>query len=199
MEAPPSSPFKMPEADFLFELLIVALDSPTQFRQVYQTRESDVFRKRRELAEAIEHCHATSTPSASCQRPLERLIRNGPRASTAEPKPPPPPAKPRGNPAMLAQTPGSSVNAGGRPKAYGPLKALCQDKTLQGVAIVEAIMNDETQPGSTRIAAWCALRDTGFGRPETRVFADVQHSLRPITIVPPGGLKELPLIDVESE
>jgi hypothetical protein len=100
---------------------------------------------------------------------------------------------------MLAQTPGTSVNPAGRPKAYGPLKALCQDKTLAGVAIVEQIMNDPEQPGSTRIAAWCALRDTGFGKPETRVFADVQHSLRPITIVPPGGLKELPLIDVSED
>ena len=43
----PAAAFEMAEADFLFELLIVALDWPTQFRQVYQTRESDVFRKRR--------------------------------------------------------------------------------------------------------------------------------------------------------
>jgi hypothetical protein len=35
VEAPPSSSFEMPEPHFLFELLIIALDSPTQLRQIY--------------------------------------------------------------------------------------------------------------------------------------------------------------------
>jgi hypothetical protein len=71
-------------------------------------------------------------------------------------------------------------------------------KTLAGVAVVESIMNDPDQPGSTRVLAWCALRDTGFGKPETRVFANVEHTMRPITVIAPGGATELPLIDVED-
>jgi hypothetical protein len=35
----------MSEPDFLLELLIIALDTPTQLRQVDQTRERDVLRK----------------------------------------------------------------------------------------------------------------------------------------------------------
>ena len=46
MKSPPSSSFEMPEPEFLFELLIIALDAPTQLRQVYQTGESKVFSKR---------------------------------------------------------------------------------------------------------------------------------------------------------
>jgi hypothetical protein len=45
VEASPSSSFEMSEPNFLFELLIIALDSLTQPRQIYQRRKSDVFRK----------------------------------------------------------------------------------------------------------------------------------------------------------
>jgi hypothetical protein len=43
MESPPSSPFEMPEPDFLFEFLTIALDTPTQLRQIYQTGEARSF------------------------------------------------------------------------------------------------------------------------------------------------------------
>src|SRR5258708_36167425 len=48
MEATPSPTFKMPEADFLLELLIVALDAPTQLGEVDQAMKGDVHGKRRQ-------------------------------------------------------------------------------------------------------------------------------------------------------
>jgi len=63
---------------------------------------------------------------------------------------------------------GVSGNAGGRPKTYPELRAMCQDKTLAGVEAVDEILWDPAQPGSTRVAAWCALRDTGFDKPAQR-------------------------------
>src|SRR5260221_3096815 len=48
MESTPSTTFKMPEADFLLELLIVALNAPTQLGEVDQTVEGDVRGKRRQ-------------------------------------------------------------------------------------------------------------------------------------------------------
>src|SRR5215471_11842843 len=48
VKAAPSPTFKMPETDFLFELLVVALDAPTQFGEVDQTMEGDVLGERRQ-------------------------------------------------------------------------------------------------------------------------------------------------------
>src|SRR6266702_2582659 len=42
VKAAPSSTFKMPEADFLLELQIVALDAPAQLGEVDQTVEGDI-------------------------------------------------------------------------------------------------------------------------------------------------------------
>ena len=42
VEAAPPAPFIITEAEFLFELLIVALDPPPQFCRVDQTIESDI-------------------------------------------------------------------------------------------------------------------------------------------------------------
>lgn len=82
--------------------------------------------------------------------------------------PPEPPVKRRrGNPNMRIG--GPSVNPGGRPKSYPELRALCQEKTIAGVERMYEILNDPQQPGSTRVAAWVALRDTGFDRPAQRI------------------------------
>jgi len=82
--------------------------------------------------------------------------------------PPEPPVKRRrGNPNMRIG--GPSVNPGGRPKSYPELRALCQEKTIAGVERMYEILNDPQQPGSTRVAAWIALRDTGFDRPAQRI------------------------------
>ena len=62
-----------------------------------------------------------------------------------------------------------SANPGGRPKTYPELRQMCQDKTIKGVDAVEEILWDREQPGSTRVAAWCALRDTGFDKPAQRI------------------------------
>src|SRR6266436_10304673 len=42
VEAAPPAPFIITKAEFLFELLIIALDPPPQFRQVDQTIKSDI-------------------------------------------------------------------------------------------------------------------------------------------------------------
>src|ERR1700720_877070 len=47
MEAAPASSFEMSEPDLLFEFLIIALDTPTQFGEVHQLAEGDVFRQGR--------------------------------------------------------------------------------------------------------------------------------------------------------
>jgi len=48
MEAAPPTPFEMSEPELLLELLIVALDAPTQLGGVDQPAEGNVFRKGRE-------------------------------------------------------------------------------------------------------------------------------------------------------
>ena len=47
MEATPSPTFKMPEADFLLEFQVVALNAPTQLGDVDQSLEGDIRGKRR--------------------------------------------------------------------------------------------------------------------------------------------------------
>lgn len=47
MEAAPASSFEMSEPDLLFEFLIIALDTPTEFSEVHQLAEEDVFRQGR--------------------------------------------------------------------------------------------------------------------------------------------------------
>jgi hypothetical protein len=64
---------------------------------------------------------------------------------------------------------GVSGNPTGRPKTYPELRAMCQQKTIEGVEAVEEILWDPAQPGSTRVAAWTALRDTGFDKPAQRI------------------------------
>src|SRR5438270_249326 len=48
MEAAPSPTFKMPETDLLLELLVVALNAPTQLGEVNQTVEGGVRGERRQ-------------------------------------------------------------------------------------------------------------------------------------------------------
>ena len=47
VEAAPASSFEMSEPDLLFELLIIALDTPTQFGEVHEFAEGNVFRQGR--------------------------------------------------------------------------------------------------------------------------------------------------------
>ena len=44
MEAAPAAPFIVSQAQFLFELLVIALDAPAQFRQIDQAIEGHVRR-----------------------------------------------------------------------------------------------------------------------------------------------------------
>src|SRR6202035_608511 len=48
VEATPSPPFEMAEPDLLLELLVIALDAPTQLGGIDQIAERDVFRQGRE-------------------------------------------------------------------------------------------------------------------------------------------------------
>src|SRR6476646_3022669 len=45
MEATPAPSFVVPEAEFLFQLLVIALDPPTQFREIDQAIEGHVRRE----------------------------------------------------------------------------------------------------------------------------------------------------------
>src|SRR6267378_3472664 len=45
MEALPASAFEVPEAEFLLELLVVALDAPAQLGQIDQARQGNVVGK----------------------------------------------------------------------------------------------------------------------------------------------------------
>jgi hypothetical protein len=94
---------------------------------------------------------------------------------------------------------------------------MCQEKTIEGVEAVEEILWDPAQPGSTRVAAWTALRDTGFDKPAQRIaFKD--YTDHPTNSMLPMGSNELermadryarmigadigaelPMIDVEPE
>jgi hypothetical protein len=56
-------------------------------------------------------------------------------------------------------------NPSGRPPADPELRMLCREKTIAGVDRIYEILNDPDEPGATRVAAWCALRDTGYGKP----------------------------------
>jgi len=45
MEAAPAASLVVPQAEFLFQLLIIALDAPAQLRQIDQTLEGHVRRE----------------------------------------------------------------------------------------------------------------------------------------------------------
>src|SRR4051794_23465400 len=45
MEAAPAASLVMSQAEFLFQLLVIALDPPTQFGQIDQAREGHVWRE----------------------------------------------------------------------------------------------------------------------------------------------------------
>ena len=99
--------------------------------------------------------------------------------------PPEPPVKRRrGNPNMRVGAP--SVNPNGRPKTYPELRMLCQEKTIESVDAIYDIVQDPAQPGATRVAAWCALRDTGFDKPAQRIaFKDFTE--HPVGDLPKNG------------
>jgi hypothetical protein len=49
MKAPPAPSLVVPEPKLLLQFLIVPLDAPTQFRQLYEPFEADVFQNGRKL------------------------------------------------------------------------------------------------------------------------------------------------------
>jgi len=75
-----------------------------------------------------------------------------------------------------------SLNPSGRPPADPELRQLCREKTTAGVDRIYEIRNDPDEPGATRVAAWCALRDTGFGKPAQAI------AFKDFTEAPPADL-----------
>ena len=49
VEAAPPAPFIITKAEFLFELLVVTLDPPSQLCQINQSVERDILRRHRQL------------------------------------------------------------------------------------------------------------------------------------------------------
>ncbi len=67
--------------------------------------------------------------------------------------------------------------ASGRPPLPPELRAKCRRLTLEGLPLIEAILKDTTEPGATRIKAWEAFRDTGYGKPPQAIDLNVYTDL----------------------
>jgi hypothetical protein len=69
--------------------------------------------------------------------------------------------------------PGQSGNPGGRPAVAAELKALARQHTEAAINALVAIMNDEKASPSARVMAAGHLLDRGYGRPETKIEAEI--------------------------
>ena len=67
--------------------------------------------------------------------------------------------------------------ASGRPPLPPELRAKCRNLTLAGLPLIEAILKDPKEPGATRIKAWEAFRDTGYGKPPQAIDLNVYTEL----------------------
>ena len=70
---------------------------------------------------------------------------------------------------------GTSGNPGGRPKEVVEVRELARERTTKAIEALEAILDDDKQPGSTKVAAATALLDRGHGRPGASVDMKVQN------------------------
>jgi hypothetical protein len=61
--------------------------------------------------------------------------------------------------------PGRSGNPGGRPARLKVLREKAANYCDADVEYLHEIICDKEQPGATRVMAWCALRDTAYGKP----------------------------------
>jgi hypothetical protein len=69
--------------------------------------------------------------------------------------------------------PGQSGNPGGRPAVAAELKALARQHTEAAINALVSIMNDKKASASARVMAAGALLDRGYGRPETKIEAEI--------------------------
>ncbi len=72
--------------------------------------------------------------------------------------------------------PGNKGGTGRKP-IPPELRAKCRKLTLDGLPLIEAILQDPGEPGATRIKAWEAFRDTGYGKPPQAIDLNVYTDL----------------------
>ena len=72
--------------------------------------------------------------------------------------------------------PGNKGGTGRKP-IPPELRAKCRKLTLDGLPLIEGILKDPAEPGATRIKAWEAFRDTGYGKPPQAIDLNVYTDL----------------------
>ncbi len=65
--------------------------------------------------------------------------------------------------------PGSSGNAGGRPKEDPALRQLARERSQEALAVLISVMNNKKAAPSARITAASSVLDRGYGRPGNSV------------------------------
>jgi hypothetical protein len=69
--------------------------------------------------------------------------------------------------------PGVSGNPSGRPKIVGEIRALAREHTAAALKTLIEIAGDKKAPAAARVAAAAHLLDRGYGRPETKIEAEI--------------------------
>ena len=83
----------------------------------------------------------------------------------------------RGNPNWIK---GRSGNPGGRPKVLREVTELAREKGPEAIETLADIMANSTST-SARIAAACAILDSGYGKPSQTVHTSVARPLTALT------------------
>src|SRR3954451_13859675 len=147
MEATPAASFVVPEAQFLFQLLIIALDPPTQFREIDQAIERHV---RRDGGQPVfGGLGLTLGPfdrqPLLAQRLAPPLVTMG--------RPHPNPVEARDQRARTSLAPENRLPAFRR---QAERKRLDANRTVLGVAAHQLRATAATRPGQRR--QWCRPR-----------------------------------------
>jgi hypothetical protein len=67
---------------------------------------------------------------------------------------------------------GNSGNPGGRPKALGEVQQLARQHTYRAIELLVEVAENENASPSARIAAWSAILDRGWGKPQSAEFKE---------------------------
>lgn len=78
-------------------------------------------------------------------------------------------------------TKGASGNPGGRPKLPPELRERAQSYSVEAIDTLRALMVDDGQPGSVRVASASAILDRGHGKPVATVDVRPKRSLADYT------------------
>ena len=71
---------------------------------------------------------------------------------------------------------GKSGNPGGRPKDVLGLRELAQERSLEALDAITAVMSDPSASPSARVAAATAILDRGYGRPTQTQQIQLQNA-----------------------